>query len=51
VACVLLKGCRVGSDVGEVRGAKARGRESGGCGARGRVGGDCVREVSFPTKY
>jgi hypothetical protein len=36
---------------GEVRGTKARGRESGGGGARGRVGGDCMREASFPTKY
>jgi hypothetical protein len=35
----------------EVRGAKARGRESGGGGARGRVGGDYVREASIPTKY
>jgi hypothetical protein len=24
-------------------------RESGGGGARGRVGGDCMREASFPT--
>jgi hypothetical protein len=41
VARVSVKGCRVGRGVGEVRGTKAR----------GRVGGDCVREASFPTKY
>jgi hypothetical protein len=34
VARISAKGCRVGHDVGEVRGAKARG-ESGGGGARG----------------
>jgi hypothetical protein len=33
---------------GEVRGTKARGRKwRRQC--EGRVGGDCVREVSFPT--
>jgi hypothetical protein len=50
VARVSAKGCRLGRVVEEVRGAKARG-ESGGGGARERVGGDYVREASFPTKY
>jgi hypothetical protein len=40
---------------GEVRGTKVRGTKVRGRKWRrrreGRVGGDCVREASFPTKY
>jgi hypothetical protein len=50
VARVSAKGCRVGRGVWEVRGAKARGRKWRRR-REGRVGGDCVREASFPTKY
>jgi hypothetical protein len=48
VARVSAKGCRVGRGVGEVRGTKARGRKWRWRRERG-VGGDCVREASFPT--
>jgi hypothetical protein len=40
----------VGHGVGEVRGMKARGRKWRWQ-REGRVGGDCVREASFLTKY
>jgi hypothetical protein len=50
VARVSVKGCRVGRGVGEVRGTKARGRKRRRR-HEGRVGGDSVREASFPTKY
>jgi hypothetical protein len=50
VARVSAKGCRVGRGVGEVRAAKARGRKWRRR-SEGSVGGDCVREASFPTKY
>jgi hypothetical protein len=50
VARFSAKGYRVGRDVGEVRGTKARGRKWRRR-SEGRVGGDCVREASFPTKY
>jgi hypothetical protein len=46
VARISAKGCRVG----EVRGTKARGRKWWRQ-REGRVGGDYVREASFPTKY
>jgi hypothetical protein len=48
VARVSAKGCRVGRGVGEVRGRR-RGEKVAA--AEWRVGGDCVREASFPTKY
>jgi hypothetical protein len=48
VAHVSVKGCSVHCGVGEVRGAKARGRNRWWH-REGRMGGDCVREVSFPT--
>jgi hypothetical protein len=44
VACISAKGCSVRRGVGEVRG-----RNGGGRRREGRVGGDCVREASFPT--
>jgi hypothetical protein len=50
VARVSVKGCRVGRGVGEVRGTKARGRKWRRW-SEGRVGGDYVREASFPAKY
>jgi hypothetical protein len=50
MARVSVKGFRVGRGVGEVRGTKARGRKWRRQ-REGRVGGDCVREASFPTKY
>jgi hypothetical protein len=48
VARVSVKGCRVGHGVGEVRGTKARVKKWRQR-REGRVGGDCVREASFPT--
>jgi hypothetical protein len=45
-----VKGFRVGRGVGEVRETKARGRKWRRR-REGRVGGDCVKEASFPTKY
>jgi hypothetical protein len=48
VAHISAKGCRVGRGVGEVRGTKARGRKWQRR-SEGKVGGDCVREASFPT--
>jgi hypothetical protein len=48
VAHISAKGCSVRRGVGEVRGTKARGRKRRRL-REGRVGGDCVREVSFPT--
>jgi hypothetical protein len=50
VARVSVKGCRVGRGVGEVRGTKARERKWRRW-SEGRVGGDYVREASFPAKY
>jgi hypothetical protein len=50
VACVSAKGCRVGHGVGGGEGDEGDGG-SGGSSARGSVGGDCVREAFFPTKY
>jgi hypothetical protein len=50
VARVSAKGCRVGRSVGKVRGMKARGRKWRRQ-REGSVGGDCVRDASFPTKY
>jgi hypothetical protein len=48
VARVLAKGCSVRHGVGEVRGTKARGRKRWQW-HEGRVGGDGMREASFPT--
>jgi hypothetical protein len=48
VARISAKGCSVGCSVGEVRGTKVR-RRKWRRRREGRVGGDCVREVSFPT--
>jgi hypothetical protein len=50
VARVSVKGCSVGRGMGggewdEGEGGKWRWRREW------RVGGDCVREASFPTKY
>jgi hypothetical protein len=50
VAHVSAKRCRVVRGVGVVRGTKARGRKWRWR-REVRVGGDCVREASFPTKY
>jgi hypothetical protein len=44
VARVSAKGCRVGHDVGEVKGRKGRQLREGRV-----VGGDYVREASFLT--
>jgi hypothetical protein len=43
VARVSAKGCSMGRGVGGGEGGKWRRRREG------RVGGDCVREASFPT--
>jgi hypothetical protein len=48
VAHVSAKGCSVGCGMGEVRGTRARGRKWWRW-REGRVGGDYVREASFPT--
>jgi hypothetical protein len=48
VAHISAKGCSVGRGMGEVRGTKARGRKWRQR-REGRVGGDCMREASFPT--
>jgi hypothetical protein len=48
VARVSAKECSVVHGVGEVRGAKVRGRKWRRQ-REGRVGGDCVKEASFPT--
>jgi hypothetical protein len=48
VACISAKGSSVRRDVGEVRGTKARGRKRRQW-REGRVGGECMREASFPT--
>jgi hypothetical protein len=46
VVRVSAKGYSVCRGVGEMRGTKVRGRMRQ---REGRVGGGCVREVSFPT--
>jgi hypothetical protein len=48
VARVSAKGCSMGRGVREVRETKARGRKWWRW-REGRVGGDCIREASFPT--
>jgi hypothetical protein len=48
VARVAAKRCRVGRGMGGGEGTKARGRKWQWR-HEGRVGGDCVREASFPT--
>jgi hypothetical protein len=48
VACISGKGCSMRHGVGEVMGTKARGRKQRWR-HEGRVGGDCMRETSFPN--
>jgi hypothetical protein len=48
VVQVSVKGCIMRRGMGEVRGTKVRGRKRRRR-REGRVGGDCVREASFPT--
>jgi hypothetical protein len=48
VARVSAKWCSLRHCVGELRGTKARGRKRRWQ-REGRVGGDCMREASFPT--
>jgi hypothetical protein len=49
VVRVSAKECNMRCGVGEVRGTKARGRKRWRRRHEGRVGGDCMREASFPT--
>jgi hypothetical protein len=49
VACVSVKGCRVGRDVGGEVDEGEREKVTASARGGGGVGGDCVREASFPT--
>jgi hypothetical protein len=48
LACVSMKGCSMVRGMGGGEGDEGEG-EKVAVAARGEVGGDCVREASFPT--